>query len=191
LTPAVAGDAGTAAAQICAARRLPTRMPLKIPADAKIVSDRDLTIIRAAKTVLERVVEGEDGLIARVKQRMRTKRADFAQSDVVIAALRPGSAAGKIDASKLHQLVSPRGTKPKAGQLTLEQFLECVTVNKGLLAQYLPGDTIDGLTSTVKNPQPQLFTEFKEGVELDYEQLTAALGEAFAGSIKPAVPIKH
>jgi hypothetical protein len=154
-------------------------MPMRVPPDARKIRDARLTAIRVIGTLYERVVKGADGLSARVKAAMREKDAAFAESDLVMAVLRPGSTRGPIDAHDLYELV-------KARKLTLKQFLGCVTVRKEPLEEFLAGGAIEELCAVIANPEPSLVTEFKEGVELDVEALAASLAEIVAR----AVPIK-
>jgi hypothetical protein len=65
-----------------------------------------LTAIRVISTLSDRLVGGDDGLKAQVKAAMQSKHADFAESDLVIGALRPGSSSGAIDARKAYKLVT-------------------------------------------------------------------------------------
>jgi hypothetical protein len=152
---------------------------MRIPSDAKIIRDNRITLIRVISTLYDRLVNGDDGLKTRVKQTMQDKGASFAESDLVVAALRAGAAKTSIDPRRLWSLV-------EAGQLQLSHFLDCISVVKTPLAKYLSGQTIDQITSKPSTePEPMLFTEFKPGVELDVEQLSTAL----AGAIAQAVPI--
>jgi hypothetical protein len=154
-------------------------MPINIPADAKIVRDSRITLIRIIATLHKRLIEDEEGLPAKVKATMADKKADFAESDLVVAALRAGGSKGTIDPRKLYKLVV-------AKQLTLDQFLSCVSVVKKPLEEFLSGAAIEKITTPGKSPAPSLYTEFKEGVELDVE----SLGELLAGAVAKAVPIK-
>jgi hypothetical protein len=163
-------------------------MPMRIPPDAKKIRISYLDLIRAINTLKDRVVDGAGGLKARAKATMIDKGVRYAESDRVIADLRPGSTSGPIDPHDLYQLVSRSSSTVAGGgpRLTLEQFLDCVTVTKKALEKYLPGNVIDALTSKIASPEPQLFTEFREGVELDVDDLAISL----ADSIARAVPIK-
>lgn len=154
-------------------------MPIQIPADAKIVRDSRITLIRLISHLNDRLVEGEDGLKARVKKTLADKGADYAESDLVVAALRAGTAKGTIDARKLYDLV-------KARKLTLDQFLGCVSVSKKPLEKLLGGAAIESLTTRGPAAEPSLCTEFKAGVELDVDQLAQTL----AGAVAHLVPIK-
>lgn len=151
---------------------------MRIPADAKTVRDSRVTLVRVITTLYERLVGGDDGLKAGVKATMLEKGASFAESDLVVAALRAGSAKGSIDPRKLHELVV-------AGTLTLAQFLDCVAVRKEPLKAFLAGGVIDTLTANGPAPEPSLVTEFKEGVELDVE----AIAETLVAALARAVPI--
>jgi hypothetical protein len=154
-------------------------MPIRIPPEARVVRDARITTIRVISTLYDRVVKGDGGLSARVKATLREKDAAYAESELVFAALRPGSTKGPIDAEKLYELVKDR-------KLTLKQFLACVSVRKEPLKEYLAGGVIDELCGRVDDPEPSLVTEFKEGVELDVDAIAMMLADAVA----KAVPIK-
>jgi hypothetical protein len=150
-----------------------------IPSDAKPISDQRLTLIRVISTLRDRLVEGDGGLKARVKRTMLEKEARYAESDLVIAELRPGSTKGPIDPAALYELVELK-------QLSLAQFLQCITVQKEPLKKFLAGGVIDRLTSAIPNPPPHLFTDFRQGVEFNVDRLA----EQLAPAIAKAVPIK-
>jgi hypothetical protein len=154
-------------------------MAIRIPPDARIIRDSRLNLVRVIGTLNDRLVNGAQGLKARIKAAMTEKGAQFAESDLVLGALRPGSSSGDIEPHKLHELV-------KAGQLTMDQFLSSVSVRKTALTEYLSGATIALLSTRIHNPEAALFTEFKEGVELDVDELAISL----AGAIAKTVPIK-
>jgi hypothetical protein len=155
-------------------------MPMRIPPDAKVIRDSRITLIRVISTLYDRLVNGDDGLKDKVKATMREKDASFAESDLVIAALRAGSGKSTIDVYKLYRMVD-------AGELKLSQFLDCITVSKERLKEFLPGAIIDKLTIKGAAPaEPALFTEFKDGMEIDLDELATSL----AGAIAKTVPIK-
>lgn len=154
-------------------------MPMRIPADAHVVTDSRITLIRVISTLHDRLVEGTDGLKAKVKATLTAKGAQFAESDLVVAALRAGAAKRRIDPKALYALV-------KAKKLTIEQFLSCITVSREPLEQYLSGDQIEQISIPGKTPEPSLFTEFREGVQLDIDELA----ESLAGAVARVVPIK-
>jgi hypothetical protein len=80
-------------------------MPMRIPPDAKVIRDSRITLIRVISTLYDRLVNGDDGLKDKVKATMREKDASFAESDLVIAALRAGSGKSTIDVYKLYRMV--------------------------------------------------------------------------------------
>jgi hypothetical protein len=154
-------------------------MPINVPADAKVIRHSNLTLIRVICTLHDKLVEGEHGLKAKAKRSLIEKDADFAESDLVVAALRAGSAKATIDPRKLYTLV-------EAGELTMSQFLDCVTVAKKPLERHLGSDTIDGLSTMGPAPQPSLVTEFKAGVEPNLERLA----EQLLGGLASLLPTK-
>jgi hypothetical protein len=154
-------------------------MPIQVPPGASIVTDNRLTLIRVISTLYERLVDSDGSMKSKVKQTMLDKQASFAESDLVIAALRAGSSRSTIDARKLYGLV-------KSGRLKLTQFLECVSVVQKPLKTYLTGEEITKLSTVGPAAEPSLVTEFKEGVQLDVDELAMTL----AGAISKAVPIK-
>lgn len=154
-------------------------MPIQIPADAKTIQEQRLTMIRVVGTLNDKLVEGDDGLKARVKATMRDKGAAFAESDLVVGALRAGTARGTITPQALYALV-------ESGTLTLPQFFECVTVTKKPLERFLGKDAIEAMTKPGPAPEPSLVTEFKAGLEFDPDQLA----ELLAGSLSRVVPIR-
>ena len=143
-------------------------MPIRVPPEATKIRDNRITLIRLICTLHDRLVEGDAGLKDKVKQSMQSKGAGFAESDLAVAALRAGPARSSIDPRKLYRLV-------ESGELELRDFLACVTVRKEPLAQFLSGAAVEKISSAGTAPEPSLFTEFKEGVELDFDQLSQAL----------------
>jgi len=154
-------------------------MAIQIPADAKVARLSNLTIIRVVKTLNDKLIEGKDGLVARAKKIMREKGVEFAQSDLVVAALRPPSGAkGFIPPSALFN-------KYLEGKLTHSQFLACVTVRKEPLEQFLPGAEIDAITVPYLDREPSLYTEFRDEPNID-DLATAIAGGLASLPIKPS-----
>jgi len=154
-------------------------MPIRVPGGEKIITDKRLTAIRVISTLADKVVGGDEGLKEKVKAAMVSKDARFAESDVVIAHLRAGNGRGPIDPHELYKLV-------KKDELTIEQFLDCVTVQKKPLEKFLAGGVIDKLCGTIPNPAPILVTEFKEGVDFE----VGDVDDALAGLIKQSIRTK-
>jgi hypothetical protein len=63
-------------------------MPIQVPPGTSIVTDHRLTLIRVISTLYERLVDADGSMKSKVKQTMLEKQASFAESDLVIAALR-------------------------------------------------------------------------------------------------------
>lgn len=148
-------------------------MPIRVPSDVKPIRDSRLTPIRVISTLYDRFVDGEsdDSIKNEVKQTMIAKGALFAESDLVIAALRGGGAAASkfLDVRKLHQLYAKE-------KITLNQFLSAVSVRKNALG-FLTNDVIETLYTTgAAGPSaPSLYTEFKPGVNFAPKDLEAAI----------------
>jgi hypothetical protein len=68
----------------------------------------------------------------------------------------------------------------------MEQFLDAITINKTELKKHVAGDVVDKISARSKTPEPTLFTEFKDGVEFELDDVDDALGEL----VKQAVRVK-
>jgi hypothetical protein len=132
-------------------------MPIQIKEGAKIVRETRLTAIRVLGTLHSRYVEKTAD---QVKAILRAKGADYAESDLVIGALRPGAKLGAACPTKLYKLV-------QKGDLTMKQFLSVVSVKKDPLKKILGDDAVDKISEEIADPTPSLITEFKEGVQFD------------------------
>ena len=156
---------------------------MRIPADAKVVRDSRINFIRAIKTLNDRLVDGDNGMTAKVKASLQDKDAGFAESDYVVAALRAGAAKSAVNPRKLYKLV-------ESGALKLNEFLDCITVRKEPLKEFLSGVAIEKLEDAPAAPAtPQLITEWKEGVQLDVDSLAMELAKLIPAAAA-SVPIK-
>lgn len=152
-------------------------MPIKVADGAKVIELPELTAIRVVKTLAEGPVKK---LIEQAKAKLIAKKAEYAQSDYVIAELRGGPAVGTsgggavglggVPAEKLY-------AKVKAKEITLEQFLSCVTVELTPLRDVLGEDEITKMRLKLKNIErtPALFTEFKPGMQFELDDVAAAI----------------
>ncbi len=68
-------------------------MPIRISAEDKIIRDQRLTPIRIIGTLHEKFVKS-GALSAKIKDALKAKKAQFAESDLVVGALRPGPSVG-------------------------------------------------------------------------------------------------
>jgi hypothetical protein len=158
---------------------------MHVPTDETVIRDCRLTLLRVVSTLYERLVEADDGLKVQVKETMQRKGADFAESDLVIARLQNGGSFSWIDARKLHGMI---GSKP--GQITLDQFLSCISVGKQKLEKFLSKDAIAAITNKGSSAAAykSLVTEFKPGVAVDVDELADALQHALqAAQAKPPI----
>jgi hypothetical protein len=132
-------------------------MPIQIEEGAKIVRETRLTAIRFISTLHDRYV---DKTKDQIKELLRTKRASYAESDLVIGQLRPGAKFGAACPTKLYKLV-------QKGDLTMKQFLAVVSVKKGPLEKLIGEDAVNKISEEISEPEPSLVTEFKLGVQFD------------------------
>lgn len=153
-------------------------MAIKIPPDAKVIQDSRLMSLQLIKSLHDRLVNADDGLRDKIKDTMNGKAAAFAESDHVVAALRAGSPRSTIDPRKLYKLI-------EKGELTVAQFLECVSVKKDPLAQYLSKNRIEQLETPSDAPEPSLATEWKQGIAIDLPKLADSLVAAALAQLMP------
>jgi hypothetical protein len=161
---------------------------IKVPTDAKVVSDQRLTLIRIISQ-LTRKLGRLDELKNGVKRAMNDKSARFAESDLVIAELRGGGAGGAaekryVDQHKLHALV-------KRKRIKMSQFLDVICVRTSLLEKILSGDEIEKLYRPADEAEQlealgSLYTEFKPGAEPDFNAIEDAMLDAAMGLSKKA-----
>ena len=100
---------------------------------------------------------------------MLAKDASYAQSDLAVARMQDSSRS-VINPRKLHELV-------KARKLTIDQFLDAVSVRKEPLKEFLSGQEIEAISSDI-DAEPSLVTEFKPGIHVECQPLAEALVEA-------------
>jgi hypothetical protein len=145
-------------------------MPIKLPPNAKPITDRRLTLIRVISTLA-----AEDGYLDQlkddVKKTMKEKEADFAQSDFAIGQLRSSGERSFIPVKKLYALVKDR-------KISMDQFLECVKVSAKPLKKFLSGEEIEKISCASPAGDGSLFTELKPGVSLDIDCMEEALCNA-------------
>lgn len=153
-------------------------MPIRPPSDAKIITDNRITIIRVVSTLYDLIVKRDSGASAKVKATMLDKDAPFVESTICIGALRPGNTKGPIDTQRAYdELV-------KTKKITLEQFLGCCTVGKEALKEHVGEKQVTSLSTTIVDPSFTLTTEFKPGVELDFDELATSLAGAIAKAVR-------
>jgi len=169
-------------------------MPIRIPADAKIVRDHRLTLIRAIKILsTDRLQQ----LIKSVKDSLRERKAAYAESDLCLARLQGGGPVRYVDPRKVFKIVTKGRGKAKARAsrslapspfLTLKQFLNCCSISMEKLQQFIPADQIDALCYPPKPGEPALYVETRPGVEIHIDRLEAAILSATAPPAGDRVP---
>lgn len=152
-----------------------------IPAGATPMREPRLDPIRTICTLHDHFVDGDGGLKDLVKAAMGAAGAEYAESDLVIAQLR-ASSKSSIDTHKVFAL-----TKGKRPAVTLDQFLDCCTVQKKKLVRLLGENAIDALSSPAGDSAKALYTEFKPAFEIPAAIDTAAILQSI---IKKAVRAK-
>jgi hypothetical protein len=159
-------------------------MPMRVDAGAKILYEPRVTLIRAIGTLKDHWVDAAGGLKDQVRQTMLAKGYRYAESDVVIGALRATGRGGAIDPRKLYAQIA-------AGKLTLAQFFHCVTVRREPLSEIVGDDLVDELTPPPRaaGGNARLDTEFKIGHAPALDRLAAAVERALFQTTA-AVPIK-
>lgn len=158
-------------------------MPMKIPADAKIVTDNRLTIIRILS-----LLTAKNGYLDKVKNAvkasMKLRDATFAQSDLALARLQKSEPRSFADPRLLYELV-------KNNRITHEQFMDVLCVRSSLLPEILSGAEIHeiskpGGAEAGEDAGAALYTEFKPDVRVD----VAAIEDAILKALKPPAETK-
>jgi hypothetical protein len=152
-------------------------MAMKIPSDAKVITDNRLSLIRIVAILADRLVGKKGGLKDQVKATMQDKKATYAQSELAIAQLVPGNDQGPIDANKAFALT--KIPKDKGG-ITLKEFLDCCTVGKEAFGVFVSAEKMAKMCKKIPDPTPSLRVEFKEGIDIDPEKVGELLVEAVA-----------
>ena len=141
---------------------------IQIPAHAKVITESRLTLVRAVFS-LNDAFRKTGGLCDQIKDVLKRKRTDYAESDHVVGALRAGYARSTID--PVAALAAC-----KAKKIPVDAFLKCCTVRKEALAEHLSKSEIEAVSSAGEESGPSLITEFKPLMAVDNDKLADSLG---------------
>jgi hypothetical protein len=108
-----------------------------------------------------------DPIKTAVKARMEADALDIVEGDFFEGLLVTGTR-GMIDPAKVFRLI-------KKGELTESQFLECISVNREKLSEYLGGKEVDRL-SDFTPASPQLRITRRKGVEVTLANAIRTIG---------------
>ncbi len=149
-------------------------MPIKVPADAKVVRDQRLSLIRVVKILAGRIKPTID----KVKADLKLKKAKFAESDLAIAVLR-GADDVEVEPEPI-EFVDPKKLWALAGKgaLTANDFFSVTHVNESKLSKLLLPQQIEAIKSSFTPTRGEdddaagaLFVETKPTLAISEEAL--------------------
>lgn len=150
---------------------------IRIPDGVTPITDRRLTLVKILSSLTAE--NGRlDELKKAIKGAMKSKAAQFAQSDAVVAQLRKSNPREFANPKKLYDFV-------KARRITMAQFLDVICVRSSLLPALLSGEEIKSISATAGNAggddAGSLYTDLKPGVTLDIGKIEEAILGAVGG----------
>lgn len=153
-------------------------MAIHVPADAKVVRDSRINVVQIIKALYDRFVDNDDSVKSKIKSTLQEKKADYAETEICVAALRAGTPRSSIDTNRAFKMFL---SKEQSKELSLAQFLSCATVSKKALEKFLSGDEIAKLSVTGGAAEPALYIEFKPGVQVNLDEIATTI----AGMVAP------
>ena len=132
---------------------------INIPTDAAVARDSRLTTVQIIKALHKREVEGSGGFKGQIVSDLVKKKRQFAESDHVVARLRPAGTATSIIPAKFFKLL-------RDGDITEKDFLSALTVKASAAEEFLSPEQIKTVSTKPEDTNPVLYTEFRPGITI-------------------------
>lgn len=156
-------------------------MAIQVPTDAKIITDQSLDRIALLGALCKK--KGRlDQLKAKLREALAGKKAQFAESDLALARVKPIEPREFVNQHQLYKLVETK-------KLTFKQYQDCVCIRTSILRNYLSLNEIAAIsapspTAGDEEGDAALYPEIKGGVSIDWEAVEQAMVDAAKKSAK-------